>query len=127
MAKARLNPLFASISGKIGDIFVAERQGKFFVRKLRTRTTPPSPKELQRREVFRQAAAYGKMVQDDCGLRAVYARTAKLRQTSPYQVAVTDFLKGPTVDESISVVWETQRARWFGSRQATISKWFRSN
>src|SRR5690348_15453124 len=37
MARARLNPLFASISGKIGEIVVAERQGKFFVRKLRTR------------------------------------------------------------------------------------------
>src|SRR5689334_8338231 len=61
--------------------------GEVFVRKLRTRTTPSSPKELQRREVFRQAAACGKMVQDDCGLRAVYARTAILRQTSPYQVA----------------------------------------
>jgi hypothetical protein len=99
MARAKLNALFTSISGKLGDLVVAERQGKFFVRKLRTRTTPPSPAELERRAAFRQAAAYGKMVQNDFTQRAIYAPAAKLRQMSPYQVALTDFLNRPTVDE----------------------------
>jgi len=52
MVKARLNPLFAAISGKIEEIVGVERQGNFFVRKLRTRTTQRrrSPKELGRGE-----------------------------------------------------------------------------
>ena len=59
---------------------------------------PNSPAQLAVRENFRQAAEYAKGAMADPQAHAAYAAKAKELRSSPFAVAVADWMKAPTVE-----------------------------
>ena len=87
--------------GKVGDQFVfRNRNGKSFTSNIpKLSTKPPKSGQVSQRNKFRLAAKYGNKVKDDPGLSEMYQVQATQQGTSVYQVAVTDFLKAPVINE----------------------------
>jgi hypothetical protein len=96
MAKIKLDPLFAEISGTLGDlVFKRSRNGQTIVSKRpRKSSAEPSPAQLAQRERFRLAAAYATAALADPELGALYRERAAKAGMSAYALARTDYLQG---------------------------------
>jgi hypothetical protein len=96
MAKIKLDPLFAGISGTIGDlVFKRTANGQTIVaRRPRKSNAEPSPAQKAQRERFKLASAYAKAALADPDLRAIYEeRAAKVREGA-FALARMDYLDG---------------------------------
>ena len=96
MAKLKINPLFAGISGTLGDlVFKQTKDGQTIVSK-RPRTSGAKPSEAQRlqRERFKVANAYARAALADPALRATYEAIAEESGTSAYSTARDDYFRG---------------------------------
>jgi hypothetical protein len=101
MAKMKLNPLFAGISGKIGNI-VIKRSPNGDVIVARTpdlSRVKPSQAQLDQRRAFGKASDYAKFALADEALRAFYETRAQLRNITPRAVCVGDYLNAPTLED----------------------------
>ena len=99
MGKSKANYAITGLSGKVGKIFVyRQRGGETIVATPPVRTALPSPKQIQQQTKFAQAAAYARNALLDPTLKEAYTTEAKKRRNvSPYNMAMTDFLRPPQI------------------------------
>jgi len=99
MATTKNNVIVKGASGKFGrQIVFSQRAGKTIMSKPPVRTAPPTPKQIQQQEKFAKAATYAKNALLDPTLKEAYTLEAKKRQdVSPYNMAVTDYLRPPQI------------------------------
>ena len=99
MGKSKSNYAITGLSGKVGKIFVyRQRGGETIVATPPVRTAPPTPKQIQQQTKFAQAAAYARNALLDPTLKEAYTTEAKKRRNvSPYNMAMTDFLRPPQI------------------------------
>lgn len=99
MATTKNNVIVKGASGKFGrQIVFSQRAGKTIMSKPPLRTAPPTPKQIQQQEKFAKAATYAKNALLDPTLKEAYTNEAKKRQdVSPYNMAVTDYLRPPQI------------------------------
>ncbi len=96
MAKIKLDPMFAEISGTMGDfVFRRSRNGETIV-SLRPRKSDVPPTEAQeaQRERLKQAHTYARAAMADPALHALYEELAAKEGKSPYKMAQSDYLTG---------------------------------
>jgi hypothetical protein len=96
MAKIKLDPLFAGISGTMGGlVFRTSKNGEVTVSKRpRKSNTPPSEAQQINRQRFAEASKYASAALADPLLRAVYEEIAAQEGLSPFAVARNDYLQG---------------------------------
>jgi hypothetical protein len=96
MAKVRLDPLFAGISGTLGDlVFKRTKNGETIVaRRPEKSNAKPSPAQQAQRERFKLASAYAKAALADPDLRAIYEKRAAQEGQSAFVLARTDYFDG---------------------------------
>lgn len=100
MARTKLNPVFNTFRGKIGDL-VFKRFGSSTI----VARTPDvtgrvfTPTQLEAQDRFRQAVQYGKLVMADPQAKALYEAAAESREQPLFSLMVADFINEPTVDE----------------------------
>lgn len=98
MAKSD-NIILKDASGSLGKMLTItrKRSGTILLGKHRGEsTTPPSEKQLEVQNRFKNAIVYGKAVMNDPELKAQYEKAAKKDQ-SAYNVAVRDAFKAPEI------------------------------
>jgi hypothetical protein len=100
MAKAKLYPALKELHGSIGDLtFTPVGRDECIVRR---RPKPPSrwsPAQTAHRELFAQAAAYGRSVEAEPERNAIYSAAARAKGVSPYHIGLADFLNPPRVTD----------------------------
>ena len=96
MAKVMLDPLFAGLSGTMGDlVFKRTRNGQTIVcQRPRKSNAEPSPAQKAQRERFKLAGAYAKAALADPDLRAFYEERAEKEGQSAFALARTDYFDG---------------------------------
>ena len=100
MAKVKLNPVVEQIRGGIGDLIFKRYEGEVIVvRKADMTDREWSEAQLAKREQFRQAALYGKLVMADPVTKARYVEAAKAQGQPVFSLTVADFFNAPSVDE----------------------------
>jgi hypothetical protein len=100
MAKVILDPMIASISGRVGDqIFKRVGNRTIVTRRPDMSHVVFSEAQLAYQERFRRAIAYLKMVRANPDLRAPYERAATLTDKTVHQLAVADFMRAPVIDK----------------------------
>lgn len=100
MTKAKLHPTLLGLSGAMGDMVFRQRNGKTTVAiKPDTSNLEPSEAQIEHRDRFRDAVAYGKTVMADSDLRPLYEEVANERDVPIFAVTVADFLNAPTVKD----------------------------
>ncbi|MFH1081438.1 MAG: hypothetical protein V1766_14480, partial [Pseudomonadota bacterium] len=100
MSNTTSNAITKNYSGKFGNQFVfRNRNGKSILAALPVRTGD-SPTEAQQnvRRKFTNASHYAKQILLDPEMLAAYSAKANDGQ-SPYLVAMSDYLRSPSVDE----------------------------
>jgi hypothetical protein len=104
MAKIKLNPMINGLSGKVGNmIFRRLANGEVSVSLAPARSqAKPSESQTAHRQRFKQAAAYAKAALADPETRAYYEAAAAGSHKTPYNLALSDYLKGknPLLSES---------------------------
>ena len=95
MAKVKLDPLFAEISGTMGNlVFKKSRKGEaILARRPRKPGAKPSQAQLAQREVFKAAVAYASSALEDEKLSAIYTLAGIEKGMTAFNAAVTDFLR----------------------------------
>ena len=96
MAKVTLNPLFDDIRGKIGD-YVLRRapSGRLILSRSPDMSRVKwSKTQKENRQRFKEAVAYAKAAMADPHLRASYEKRATEEGKRPYDLALSDYLKG---------------------------------
>jgi hypothetical protein len=101
MAKIKLNPIFASMSGKMGDVvFKTSKNGETYIamcpKKL---SAKPSEAQLARRRAFGHASDYATAALADEATRAFYEALAEAKTTNARAVCVGDYLNAPNLDD----------------------------
>jgi len=100
MTKAKLHPTLLGLSGAMGDMVFRQRNGKTTVAiKPDMSNLEPSEAQIEHRERFRDAVAYGKTVMADSDMRELYEEVARERDVPVFAVTVADFLNPPTIKD----------------------------
>ncbi len=97
MAKAKLNPMFAQISGALGGVIYrrSNKKGEVIIaRRPAKSNTKPSQAQQAQRERFTQAIAYAKAALADPDLRVHYEEQAVALNKRPQDLAISDYFKG---------------------------------
>ena len=96
MAKIQLDPLFAGLTGTMGDlVFKKSKNGVMFVAsRPKKSNAKPSPAQLANRERFTLANAYAKAALADPELRAIYEKIAEEEGKGAFAAAKADYFKG---------------------------------
>jgi hypothetical protein len=98
MAKTRSHAL-TDLKGKIGRLVFYELNGKPCVREVPVREEPFRPGELKSQSRFKLASKFAAAVLTDPIQRARYEQIAQKNHRSANNVAVSDFLRAPTLAE----------------------------
>ena len=97
MSEVELHAPFLGYSGAIGKIVYRKYKGRTIA------CLKPSPKrtlsqaEINNRERFKQAAAYGKLALANPATRVLYEQAAKEKDVPVFSLCVADFFNAPTV------------------------------
>ena len=93
MAKVRLDPMFAGISGTIGDfVFKRTKNGETIITKRpEPSRAEPSPAQKAQRERFKQASQYARAALADPNMRALYEEMAAKQGKSVFAAARADY------------------------------------
>jgi hypothetical protein len=96
MAKVKLDPLFAGISGTIGDlVFRTSKNGQVTISKRPGKSNAePSEAQKAQRERFKLANAYARAALADPDVRAIYEERAAEERQSAFALARTDYFNG---------------------------------
>ncbi len=90
------------MSGKVGQVVVKRRDGKYYVATPPIHTKPPTEKQLEHREKFAKAIRYAKMATDEESPdKETYEEAAETASDgrSPMNMAVSDWFHPPEIDE----------------------------
>lgn len=101
MAHVKNNDLTEGISGRVGNKLVFRQLGNRTIISKKARvSTVRTEKQEAHRQRFQQAARYAKAKMMDPVIKAEYELIARGKEnTTPFAVAVGDYLKLPTVDK----------------------------
>ena len=96
MAKITLNPIIERAQGKMGNIvFRRSHTGEMCITKLPDMSNVQwSESQRAHRQRFRQAVAYARAAMAEPAIRAVYVEAAAQKNKRPFDMAVSDYLKG---------------------------------
>src|SRR6266704_1509028 len=93
--KIKLNPMFEQASGQLGDIVFRAVRGEAVASRKPTVSGEPSADQTAQRELFKQAAAFGKSVMADASVRAVYEEIAKNKNIPVFAATIADYFNAP--------------------------------
>ncbi len=97
--KVKLNPMFEQVSGQLGEVVFREVRGKTVAsRKSASSTAAPSENQVEHRERFKLAAAYGKSALANADTRALYTEAARNKNMPVFSLTVADFFNAPVID-----------------------------
>jgi hypothetical protein len=101
MAKIKLNPIFASMSGKMGDVIIkTSKNGQTYISMCpRESNAEPSEAQLARRNALGQASRYATAALADEATRAFYEALAEASNRNAHSVCTGDYLNAPTIDD----------------------------
>ena len=99
MAKRSPHPLAGDIQGLIGGLVFYRYKGKPCLRRRPVRTHKFSPAERKNQSRFGQASQYAHAVLQDSVQRARYEQAANGTDLSVQNLAVSDFMHFPVIDE----------------------------
>ena len=96
MAKIILNPIIERAQGKMGNIvFRRSHTGEMSITKLPDMSHVKwSQAQKDHRQRFKQAVAYAKAAMAEPTVRASYEKIALEKNKRPFDMAVSDYLKG---------------------------------
>lgn len=96
MAKVTLNPMINEIRGKVGGyVFRRASSGKLILSKAPDMSRVKwSKAQKENRQRFKKAVAYSKAAMTEPKVRAHYEKEAAKKGKRPYDLAVSDYLKG---------------------------------
>ena len=97
MSKLRNNPLFQGISGRLGDVVFRQVRGQVIIAKRPTKRGVPSPRQQKITSMFARAAHYAKAQMLNPVAKAKCESRTTRRKYSAYLVAVSDYLKNPSI------------------------------
>lgn len=99
MALLNNNPLFNGLSGKLGGLIFRQVGGKTIVSAAEAKGTrkKPSPKQQEHLDKFAAAVRYAIAQMQDPAAEALYATGVNGRLAGAYNVAIADYMKGPTI------------------------------
>lgn len=99
MARVINNPLLRGASGKLGETHVYKRlpNGMVVMANAPAARRSISEKQKANSERFKQAASYAKRQMADPDLKAEYKKGVTYNKSTPYRVALTDYLNAPVV------------------------------
>jgi hypothetical protein len=101
MAKIKLNPLFAEMRGKMGNIVIKQsKNGQPFIAALPQKSKKaPSQAQLAHRQAFAMASEYASTALADEGTRAFYEDLARRRKTTVRPLCVGDYMNKPIITQ----------------------------
>jgi len=99
MAKIRKKGVIGEITGKVGQIVVKYSNGQYIVTTPPVFTQPPTEKQVEHREKFKEAIDYAKTAIKTSPTKEVYENLAEDKQKYPMNVAVADFFHAPEIQE----------------------------
>ena len=96
MAKIKLDPMFAGISGTLGDlVFKRSKNGETIVSRRPVKSNAePSPAQKAQRERFKLASAYARAAMADPAVRAVYEERAANEKQGAFALARKAYFDG---------------------------------
>ena len=96
MAKVTLNPILDDIRGKIGSYVIRRSpSGRLILSKAPDMSRVKwSKKQRENRQRFKEAIAYAKAAMAEPDVRASYEKRATEEGKRPYDLALSDYLKG---------------------------------
>ena len=97
MAKCNLDVALDNIQGKLGNLVYRRTSAGMVLARRPRITAAPTAAQIAVRELFRSAAAYGRLVRDNPALRAEYEAVARAKGMRFYAFAVADYLNPPEV------------------------------
>lgn len=99
MARVINNPLLRGVSGKLGDTHVYKRlpNGMVVMANAPAARRSISEKQKANSERFKEAARYAKRQMADPDMKAEYKKGVTYNKSTPYRVALTDYLNAPVV------------------------------
>lgn len=96
--KIKLNPMFEEASGQLGDIVFRELRGETIASRKPSVNGEPTLEQMEHRERFKQAAAYGKSALADPDTRDLYETYAKNKNIPVFAATMADFFNAPVID-----------------------------
>lgn len=102
MARILKIPVIGEMKGKVGQVVVRHRHGKFYVATPPILDKEPSEKQLEHREKFKRAIRYAKRATKEASpSREAYVEAAETVHDgrSPMNMAVSDWFHPPEIDE----------------------------
>src|SRR5689334_20216574 len=110
MAKIKLNPVFAGMSGKMGNMIIkTSKNGQTYITSCPKKSkAKPSEAQLARRQAFGKASDYAKAALADEARRAFYEALAEASNMTVRALCVGDYLNAPTIDDLDSSLYHGQ-------------------
>lgn len=103
MATSKNNVITHGLSGKVGDLLVfSQRNGKTIVSRMPRKVSVLSNAQIAQNEKFTMAASYAKAAIQDPVLKLGYQEQAEIRNISPYNCAMGDYLNAPEINQIIT-------------------------
>ena len=99
MAKLRKKGVIGELSGKVGQIVIRFSKGEYIITTPPVFTKPPSEKQLEQREKFKEAVEYAKEATQVSPTKEVYEEIAERKKKFPMNVAVADFFHVPEIED----------------------------
>jgi len=102
MAKILKIPVIGEMKGKVGQVVVRRRDGKFYVATPPIHDKAPTDKQLEHQQKFKRAIRYARRAtEEDSPSREAYeeAATAAHDGRTPMNLAVADWFHPPEIDE----------------------------
>lgn len=88
---------FQGYSGRLGQWKFQRRNGRIVVSRVPTGRRLSQSEQTAVHRTFQAAASYARGTRDNQAKRTFYEPFAVLRRTSPYQAAMADYLRAPSV------------------------------
>ncbi len=100
MAKVKLNPIVEQVRGQVGDLVFRNLRGDTILSsKPDFSGVQATEQQIEHRERFKRAVAYGRMVMADNETRELYEQAADRKGTPAFALTVADFMNAPAIDE----------------------------
>jgi len=97
--KAKLHPMFEQVSGQMGEMVYRVVRGKVVISRKPVIKAEPTQGQLEHRERFKQAVAYGKAVMSAEDSRELYEAAAKERDMPVFALMVADYFNAPSISK----------------------------
>lgn len=118
MAHVKKNIVTEGLSGKVGGLVFRRHNGETIVAQAPEKTNvPPTDQRISHQVRFKRAVNYSKFAVNDPEIGPMYEAYAKKRgKGTPFNIAMSDFMKGPKVSEIILNGYAGQPGQKIGVR-----------